>query len=191
MIVSFSGPSGIGKGFVKERLLQVYPHIEELAWFTTRPLRLNEKRGNRIHVSLSEFDGLLQTENIVLTQTLYGHHYGLRKASLLPNRSIRLTELHPDNLRQALNINPAIVAIGFVTFDFSLLRERLSVLRNTESATEIEQRIAAAKTEIEAILRQKELFTSVIQITRASESSVFNRVLIILTPYLKKEGSHE
>jgi guanylate kinase len=191
MIISLSGPSGIGKGFIKEQLLQAYPFIKELAWFTTRSLRPNEKAGNRISVSISEFNKLVGNGNLVLVQDIFGHRYGLKKEDLVPRPQVSLTEFHPDNLRTAMKINPEIVAIGFVTSDLSFLRKRLSVLRNTESRVEIEQRITMAKFEIETILRNKSLFTAVIEVTEASESSVFDQVLTTLIPYLiGKEGKN-
>lgn len=188
MIISLSGPSGIGKGFIKERLLQLYPHIQELAWLTTRTLRLNEQGGNRIHVSLPEFNQLAGFGKIVLIQDLFGHRYGLRKEDLLPSSGIKLTELHPDNLLEALRINPAIFAIGLVTFDLSLLYKRLSVLRKTESSAEIEKRVATAKSEIETILQRKSLFVSVIEVTEAGEALVLDEVRAVLTSHLTKKG---
>src|SRR3989344_7247982 len=183
MIISLSGPSGIGKGFIKERLLQLYPHIQELAWFTTRPLRSNEQGGNRIHISLPEFNQLAGLGELVLVQDLFGYRYGLKKEDLLPNSGIKLTELHSDNLLEAFRINPAIFAISLVTFDLSLLHKRLSIVRKTESLAEIEKRVATAKSEIETILRRRFLFASVIEITKARESSVLDEVLAILTPH--------
>ena len=79
MIISLSGPSGIGKGFIKEQLLQLYPYIEELVWLTTRPLRSKGQDRNRINVSLPEFNRLAEFDELVLVQNIYGHHYGLRK----------------------------------------------------------------------------------------------------------------
>lgn len=188
MIIALSGPSGIGKGFVKERLLRAYPCIKELAWFTTRPLRPCEQNGNRIWVSLSEFNSMVESRKLILAQDLYGHRYGLKKEDLLPNTLVRLTELHPDNIEGALKVNPAILAIGLVTLDLSLLRERLLALRNTESVTEVEKRIARAKIEIETIQRQRSLFAAVIEITRTSETSVFDQVLAVLIPHLTRKG---
>jgi len=191
MIISLSGPSGIGKGFIKEQLLQAFPFIKELAWFTTRPLRPNEKAGNRISVSISEFDKLVETGKLVLIQDLYGHRYGLKKESLLPSQQFSLTEFHPDNLSLAMEINPEIIAIGLVTSDLSFLRRRLSVIRNTEITAEIEQRVAVAKVEIETILRHKPLFATVIEVAEVSESSIFDQVLVTLTPHLtRKDKNH-
>lgn len=189
MIIALSGPSGIGKGYVKERLLRLYPCIQELAWFTTRPLRPNEQSGgNRIHIAVSEFNRMTNVGELVLVQNLFGHRYGLRTEDLLPTTDIKLTELHPNNMSEALNINPAIIAIGFVTFELSLLYKRLAVIRKTESLIEIEKRVAMAEIEIGAILQLRSLYTSVIEITEAKEHMVFDEVLAILTPHLQKEG---
>lgn len=188
MIISLSGPSGIGKGFIKERLLQIYPHVHELAWFTTRTLRSNERGGNRIHVSLPEFNQLAGFGELVLVQDLFGHRYGLKKEDLLPSSDTKLTELHPDNLLEALRISPAIFAIGLVTFDLPLLHKRLSAVRKTESPAEIEKRVAIAESEIETILQRRSLFASVIEVTEAGKALVLNQVLAALTPHLAKKG---
>ena len=192
MIISLSGPSGIGKGFVKEGLLKLYPQIQELVWFTTRPLRSNEQQGgNRIHVSLLEFNQMAEFGKLVLVQDLFGHRYGLRKEDLLSSLDIKLTEVHPDNMLEALRINPKIFAIGFVTFDLSLLQKRLSILRKTESPVEIKHRVATAVSEMEIILQRKLLFASVIEVTEVGESLVLDKVHTVLNHILNgKEDSH-
>jgi len=188
MIIALSGPSGIGKGYIKERLLATFPFLEELRWFTTRQLRSNERCGNRISVTVSKFNELADAGDLVLVQDLYGYRYGLSRADLLPSSRVRVTEFHPDNVAEALKINPAIVVVGLVTHDISLLRKRLSVVRNTESASEIEKRITSAESEIRTILRHKRLFASVIEVSEISEASIFEQVLAILSPYLKQKG---
>lgn len=189
MIIALSGPSGIGKGYIKEQLLRLYPNIRELTWFTTRPLRTNEwVGGNRIHVTVSEFNRMAGAGELVLIQDLFGHRYGLKKENLLPTTDVRLTELHPDNVPEALKINPAIIVIGLVTFDLSLLRKRLTLVRKTESPVEIEKKIAMAESEIRTIMRQKSLYTAVIEVTETKEHMVFDEVLAILAPYIQKGG---
>ncbi|MFA6258053.1 MAG: hypothetical protein WC671_03565 [Candidatus Paceibacterota bacterium] len=187
MIISFSGPSGIGKGFIKEQLLQRYPQIQELAWFTTRPLRSNEQGGNRIHVPPFEFNRMSEFGELALVQDLFGHRYGLKKEDLLQSSDIKLTEVHPDNILEAIKINPKIFAIGFVTFDPSFLHKRL-VLRKTESPEEIKKRVATATSEIETILQRKSLFASVIEVTEAGESLVLDKVHAVLKPQLENKG---
>ncbi|MFA6177875.1 MAG: hypothetical protein WC694_03230 [Candidatus Paceibacterota bacterium] len=192
MIISLSGPSGIGKGFIKEQLLQLYPQIQELAWFTTRPLRSNEHQsGNRIHTPLPEFNQMAKFGKLVLIQNLFGHYYGLKKEDLLPSSDIKLTEVHPDNMLEAKRINPEIFAIGFVTFDHSLLHKRLSILRKTESSEEIQKRVAMAASEIKTILKRRSLFASVIEITETEEDQVFGKVHVILQSQIKQRGEEK
>lgn len=188
MIISFSGPSGIGKGFIRERLLQLYPDIQELVWYTTRTLRPNEQGSNRIQVSLSQFNESVELGRLALVQDLFGHRYGLKKEDLVASSGIRLTELHPANLVEALKINPAIFAIGLVTSNLSLLRKRLAVVRKTESEAEIEKRVTKAKSEIETILQHRSLYASVIEITEAEEDQVFDKVHAILQSQIKPKG---
>ena len=191
MIISFSGPSGIGKGFIRERLLQLYPDIQELVWYTTRTLRPNEQGSNRIQVSLSEFNQSVELGRLALVQDLFGHRYGLKKEDLVASSGIRLTELHPVNLVEALKINPAIFAIGLVTSDLSLLRKRLAVVRKTENEAEIEKRVTKAKSEIETILQYRSLYASVIEITEADEDLVFDKVHVMLQSQIKPKGGEQ
>jgi guanylate kinase len=189
MIISLSGPSGIGKGFIKEQLLQLYPQIQELAWFTTRLLRSNEQQGgNRIHVPLPEFNRMAGFGELVLVQDLFGHRYGLRKEDLLSSSDTKLTEVNPDNMLEALSINSEIFAIGFVTFNLSLLHKRLSVLRKTESPAEIEERVTRAVSEMETILRLRSLYASVIEVTEAGESTIVEEVCAVLKSQLERKG---
>ncbi len=190
MIISLSGPSGIGKGFIKKELLKLYPSMKEILWFTTRSYRPEEQNSNRISVLPSEFDRLVKSKKLTLVQNLYGHRYGLKKEELLPDDSIKITELHSSNLRKALKINPSILCIGLVTLDFSLLRKRLSIVRKTESLVEIEQRIKSAKTEIKTILKQKNLFIKIVKITENAEDLVLKEIIKILDLHLKNEGEN-
>lgn len=191
MLISLTGPSGIGKGFIKEQLLQLYPNIQELVWCTTRDLRPNEQGGNRFHISLSEFNQSVELGRLALVQDLFGHRYGLKKEDLVASSGIRLTELHPANLVEALKINPAIFAIGLVTSDLSLLRKRLAVVRKTENEAEIEKRVTKAKSEIETILQHRSLYASVIEITEAEEDQVFDKVHSILQSQIKPKGGEQ
>ena len=188
MIIALCGPSGIGKGFVKERLLEIYPFMEELSWLTTRPLRPDEQRGNRISVSPSEFERFAKNGDLVFLQNIYGYRYGLRRKDLIPDSRIKLTELHPNNVAEAIKIIPDIIIVGLVTFDVSLLHERLSAIRRTESPSEVEKRITTAEEDMQTILRQKQLFASVLEVSRDSESSITDRVAAILKPYLPQKG---
>lgn len=187
MLIALTGPSGIGKGFIKEKLLQVYPFIEELVWITTRDPRPGEQKSNRMSVSEEEFKILMITDELVLVQNdLFGHSYGVKKKDLLQTSCIKLTEIHVDNIKQAFLVNPNIFAIGLITRDFSILRNRLSI-RKTEDLMEIEKRIISATKEVENILLYKDLFASILEVSKYSENMILGQIITVLDDKLKEK----
>jgi len=190
MLIAFSGPSGIGKGFVKQELFARFPHLEEVRWMTTRALRPGERGGNRVSISRGDFARLADSGELVLVQELYGNGYGVRKADILPCARKRIVEIHPDNIEPALCINPALIAVGFLTADTSLLFERLSVRSAAGSSAEIAERLRAAEREIETMRRLSRLYHAIIDVTKDNEASVFERVLHVLNPILSTGGRH-
>lgn len=170
MIIALCGPSGIGKGYFKETLIRHYPRAREIVWYTTRPLRPGEK--NRKEISEAEFLELQEKGELALEQGMFGHRYAVKKSDLLERGGIYLTEIHPFVLETAKEINPDIVAIGLVTDDFDLLRDRLANRRKTETPEEIERRLEAAKLEIEAVKEKPDLYFKVLNITSENEKMV-------------------
>lgn len=170
MIIALSGPSGIGKGYVKEAILKENPDVKEAVWYTTRELRPGEK--NRKSITNAEFDSLKLTGKLVLVQDMFGHRYAMCKEDLMTTDGIILTEIHPYVVREAKIINPNIFFIGMITDDIELLRERLSVRRKTESPEEIEHRLQTAMMEISTINENRELFDEVIVVKRSNESEI-------------------
>lgn len=188
MIIALSGPSGAGKGYLKERLINRYPFIQELIWITTRPIRVNESCNNRVSVSISEFEKLAKENKIILIQDLYGHRYGIRRDDFLDDSGVKLTELHPSNIKDALKINPSIIVIGLIASDLLLLQKRLSMIRKTESDLEIKKRISMANLEIDIILQNKEVVESIFDVSQISEELIFDQVVGVLAPYLVLGG---
>lgn len=186
MIIVLSGPSGIGKGYIKESLKEKYPNIEELVWYTTRNLRPNElTNSNRKHLSEEEFKKMAEEGEMALVQGIFGHRYAVRKQDLLPREGVFLTEIHPFVIEEAKIINPNIIAIGLVTDDYALLRERMINRRKTESLDEVERRIQAAKDEVNAIRDKAQFYDSFITIKRDNESQIATMAQELFSKYVE------
>lgn len=186
MIIAFSGPSGIGKGYAKEAILNLDPEIKEIVWYTTRELRPGEK--NRKSLTEAEFDLLERAGKLALVQKIFGHRYAVEKSALLDSEDIFLTEIHPHVVAEAKSINSNLVLIGMVTNDTELLRERLSLRRKTESPSEIDCRVRAAMEEISEIRDQSELFTATICVNRDNETKIAPTVQTLFATLMKKEA---
>lgn len=180
MHIALSGPSGIGKGFVQERILQTYPSMQELRWSTTRPPRTTVPDANRVHVSVDTFTQLARSGDLVLVRKIFGHHYGLARRDLAPCDGLYLTEVHPDNLQEARKVNPSLIVIGLMTSEPALLRHRLAEVRRTEHPEEIEMRLAESTREMQAMCDQRALYTALIDVTFASQVHVVPDVLAII-----------
>ena len=170
MIIALSGPSGIGKGYAKEAIKKIYPDVQEVVWYTTRELRKSEQHNsNRKHISEPELEKLETKGEVALVQGIFGNRYAVKKQDLLEKEGIFLTEIHPYVVVEAKSINPNIVMIGLVTEDISLLEERLTSRRKTETPEEIKKRIALAKAELKAIQDNLAYYDEIISIARDNE----------------------
>lgn len=180
MHIALSGPSGIGKGYVQERILQVYPSMQELRWTTTRPPRTTVPDANRQHVSNEAFAQLAASSDLVLVRKIFGYDYGLARRDLVPREGLYLTEVHPDNLQEAHTINPDLVAIGLMTSEPALLHHRLTEIRRTERPDEIAARLAEGAREMQVMRDQYVYYTALVDVTSASQVHVVTDVLTII-----------
>lgn len=191
MIIVLSGPSGIGKGYIKESLKRKYPYIEELVWYTTRDLRPNElTNSNRKQLPEEEFEKMAKKGEMALIQGIFGHRYAIRKQDLLPREGVFLTEIHPFVIEEAKNINPDIITIGLVTDDYDLLRERMVDRRKTESTDEVKHRIQAAKDEVNAIREKAQFYDSLITIKRDNEGQIAAMAQELFLKYVERGDFH-
>ena len=177
MLIALSGPSGIGKGFIKSAVLTRYPSLTELPWLTTRPLRIGEDReGNRIIIIPSRFDQLVSRERVVLVQELYGHRYAVLKKHLLDASRPRLTEIHPGNAHEVVRIRPDIHLVGFTTNDFELLRERLT----KRGDANVDERMLVAQAEMAQLMDLQHLYHTVFPVSKKTEETLCSDVLRLI-----------
>lgn len=184
--IALSGPSGIGKGYIHEHILRVYPSMQELRWLTTRPPRTTVSDANRQHVSVDAFAQLVASGDLVLVQNIFGHNYGLSRRDLAPRAGLYLTEIHPKNLQEALEINPRLVAIGLMTSEPALLRHRLEEVRRTEHPEEIEVRLAEGTRDMQAMRDRRVYYTALIDVTSVSQRHVVTDVLATIHSCLER-----
>lgn len=185
MLFALSGPSGIGKGHIKQQVASVYPNLRELAWFTTRPLRPEETAdGNRRPVSRENFDALVASGDCVLQQELYGNGYGLSRTELLSCKGVWFTEFHPENLARARELRGDIVAIGLVTNDLDLLAERIA--RRDGSDEDRVARLSQAAAEME-LVRKSRHYQLIVTVTRETEESVSTEVVDFIANHIRRD----
>lgn len=185
MIITLTGPSGIGKGFVKDRILEHWPEICELQWATTRKKRTGETSKNRICVTDEEFEQLIQEGRVSFVQVLYGSRYGLMLSSLNTQKTY-LTELHIENLGHFTASEHRVISIAMVADTIDFLGYRLRFVRKTESEEQIRARVEAAQKEQERILFTKGLFHRVFVVSQNTEDSIVSDIILFISTELQR-----
>jgi guanylate kinase len=148
-----TGPSGVGKGTLIERLLERVPELELSVSATTREPRPGEEDGRDYHFLRPEdFDERVEAGDFLEHATYSGSRYGTLheevERRLDMGRSVVL-EIEVQGARQVRAARPEAVLIFIAPPDAAALRERL-VGRGTDSQEAIERRLRTAEIELEA-----------------------------------------
>jgi guanylate kinase len=156
-ILIISGPSGVGKSTLIQRLLDEFPDLRFSVSHTTRPRRPDEKEGRDYYfISPDEFQRLQQEGAFAEWATVYGSAYGTSwqeiRAKAEQGQMVVL-DIDSQGVRYVKEKFPEAVAVLIAPPSLSDLRSRLQK-RENKINTQLEQRLQAAIGE----LRQYELY---------------------------------
>jgi guanylate kinase len=152
-LVVVTGPSGAGKGTLIRRLVSRRPDLEVAVSATTRPRREGEVDGRDYHfLTERDFDDRLRRGDF-LEHVVYvsGQRYGTLHAEverILTSGRCCVLELETAGARRVKHLRPETVTVFVAAPSFAELERRLSE-RATESAGEIEERLALARQQTE------------------------------------------
>jgi guanylate kinase len=149
-----TGPSGVGKGTLIERLLERIPELELSTSATTREPRTGELDGRDYHfLSPEEFRRRLEAGEFLEHASYSGNYYGTLRSEVEQRvercHSVVL-EIEVQGARQVRDaLGDEAVLIFIAPPDEAVLRERLET-RGTDSQEAIEQRLRTAEVELAA-----------------------------------------
>ena len=149
-----TGPSGVGKGTLIERLLERIPELELSISATTREPRPGEVDGRDYHfLSPEEFRRRLEAGDFLEHASYSGNHYGTLRSEV--ERRVEschsvVLEIEVQGARQIRDeLGDDAVLIFIAPPAEAALRERLES-RATDSSEAIEQRLRTAEVELAA-----------------------------------------
>lgn len=147
-----AGPSGVGKGTVIRRVLEVDPNVVLSVSATTRSPRPGEVDGvDYRFVSEEEFDRLVATDALLEWAVIFGHHRSGTpsepvEAARSEGRHVIL-EIDVQGARQVRERAPDATLIFLAPPSLEELERRLRD-RGTEDEAQLERRLAAAREEM-------------------------------------------
>lgn len=159
LLIIISGPSGAGKGTLRERLLLSLPNLQYSVSVTTRHPRKGEKEGvNYFFRSKDEFKQMIRERKFLEWAKVYGDYYGTPLDFVEKNLRAGKEIILEIDVQGALKIKKNLSKLkrGEATFIFvtsskeSTLYQRL-LARKTESKEAIKKRIESAREELQFI----------------------------------------
>ena len=147
----FSGPSGVGKGTVLDRLFEKYDGVEYSVSMTTRSPREHEVDGEDYHfVSEEQFEEIKKNDGFIEWACVHGNCYGTPKKfvyeALEAGKDIIL-EIDIQGAKQVRQSFPESVFIFLEPPSFSALEKRLA-RRDSENNETRKLRLENAREEI-------------------------------------------
>lgn len=151
LLVSVSGPSGVGKGSVIDKVRERLPDIAHSVSVTTRAIRENETEGVSYFFRTEDEFKKMMAEGLILEHDIYcNHYYGTPLPPLLEHINCGRDVLFDLTVSGSLSLMEHYsdaVTIFLLPPSMSELRNRL-MKRGTESKEIIERRLLEASVEI-------------------------------------------
>lgn len=158
MLLVVSGPSGVGKGTLLEKLLRDDPSFGFSVSVTTRAPRENEVQDVHYHfISEAEYDKLLEEDAFLEHATVHAHRYGTLKREVEDRMAAGQNVVLDIDVQGALNVMdkiPECVSLFILPPSFTALRQRLEG-RGTETAESVERRMNNARGEVALMPRYR------------------------------------
>jgi guanylate kinase len=148
-----TGPSGVGKGTLIERLLESVPGLEVSVSATTRKPRPGEADGRDYHfLGPEEFERRVAAGDFLEHATYSGNRYGTLRSEVdrrLATGTSVVLEIELQGARQVRAAMPESVQVFIAPPSPEALRERLQ-RRGTDSENAIVERLRVAEGELAA-----------------------------------------
>ena len=152
LLVVISGPSGVGKDAVLERMRSSNVPYHFAVTATARPKRDSEVDGvDYIFVERDEFQSMIRNDELLEWAEVYGNPYGVPKSPVRDALArgqdviLKIDVQGADNIRRLV---PGAVYVFLAPPDMSELEHRLT-RRRTESTETLKVRLATAAKELE------------------------------------------
>src|SRR5215216_272382 len=154
VLVVLSGPSGVGKDSILMRMRDIGFPFHFVVTATSRPMRPGERADYDYHfVGEERFKAMIAQEELLEWAEVYGHYKGIPKSevrqALVSGRDVIL-RIDVQGAATIRRLAPQAVFIFIAPGRFEELHNRLQ-WRRTESPDQMEQRLAMARREMEAL----------------------------------------
>ena len=156
LVIIISGPSGVGKDAILNRLKARKSEFEFITTVTTRKQRATEKHNVDYHfISEEEYQGLLKDNELLESAQVYGNWYGVPKQPIreaLAKGKDTVLKVDVQGAATIKKILPDAVFIFIAPVSLGELSTRLNQ-RGSETASDLAVRLKTAENEMKQIYK--------------------------------------
>jgi len=149
-----SGPSGVGKDAILERVLKIVPNLVKSVSYTTRPKRPGEEDGkNYFFVDEKKFKEMIENGEFLEWAVVHGYLYGTPKKMVEDYIKRGMDVILKIDVQGGVNVKKIYNEAKLIFVlppDFNELKRRL-ISRETESLEDLNVRLKNAPLEISKI----------------------------------------
>jgi guanylate kinase len=154
LLVVISGPSGVGKDSILNRMRELKVPFHFVVTATSRDIRPGEREGFDYHfVGREGFERLIRDNELIEWAEVYGDYKGVPKFEVrqaLASGEDVVLRIDVQGAATIRRLAPEALLIFVAPGNFEELRTRL-ITRNTDAPDDIERRLAVVRKELEAI----------------------------------------
>ncbi len=154
LLIVISGPSGVGKDTVIQRMKERGFPFHFVVTATTRPRRPNEVHGrDYLFVSKEEFARMIEADELIEYAIVYGEYKGIPKSQVreaLASGKDVILRIDVQGAETIRKLAPEALLIFITTESEEELIRRLQ-RRQTETPEELKLRIATARKELQRL----------------------------------------
>jgi guanylate kinase len=157
-LIVISGPAGVGKTTLCERLVEDFDHIRRLVTTTSRPPRGEEVDGVDYHfVSPQQFEKMIDNNEFIEWAKVHGRYYGSQRRhieqalnegnDLLLNIDVQGAQAFRKKMRDDPVLQAELLSVFIQPLSIEQIADRLKN-RATDDEAEIARRLHTAREEI-------------------------------------------
>ena len=182
-IVTLTGPSGIGKSYIKRKAKKKFL-LKEPPIYTTRPIRDEEESSERITIREEEFEVLEKNQEFLFVNNLFGYRYGLKSKDIYESHEDLILELYVDNTKIFRKLIPDAYMIAMIPSSINFLEKRLR--KRGDDARTISKRLKHATKEVKKIIEiyEEGIFDLLYVIDETNERNAEFDILNYIKKYL-------
>ena len=154
LVIVISGPSGVGKDAVIDRMRESPLNLHFVVTVTTRRQRQGETDGRDYHfISKTEFENMIEKEELLEWANVYGNYYGVPRQELRQAVSEGLDAVVKVDVQGADTIKSKLpdAVLIFVSAPSNKELEKRLIRRKTETGVDLELRTQAAQDEMKRL----------------------------------------